>query len=569
MPPRRLPLEYELLHSQLGRILLLHDTDRWYLGDFLRHSSWVTCLDAAGPRELVLATNPGYLPLFSSDNRVGTLLDVGKPAHTAGLAGYDLVVVPSTLRPAAFRADVARGLYSWNDGWAYTRHGAPVAGGRKTDLNYFTAALHRHGQTALPTATPVGLNLGVREPYRAARAVRHLFGDERPVIVYNPTASNPATRQTSLAKEVENVLTTAEHVALLSGLRQRLPGHNVLIGSALVVGDEDNRRQITALRDAVAADPAIRSIFDLPGDESTSLRGFAVLLASDAVAASVGTSTGTNTHLAALVGLPSFSVERGADAAMIANWNQPGQLPMGSFRWRNPSPLVGAYNLDWHRKILADFAAVAAAAAAHLTAFTTAHTPVIHTLLGRSHDLPGAPGPDPAGDLETSPDAEAGAGLSTGDAAGDAPGDAARDTAGDAAGDAVRQRAGLVLALLASGRTSSLLHAADSFARTLPPPVRDWLSDFTDELTYLRRRPGFDAVTSLLDLLRLPEEVLLSEGHLIAELLRDSMLHKTAQLAAADLTAPVSSRRHHSTPHRPPLPRSRPGRQHPLRAACR
>lgn len=502
--PRRLPLEYELLHGQLGRVLLLHDTDRWYLGDFLRHTSWVTCLadevgEAAQPRELTLATHSGYLPLFATDARVDRLCDAREAATTADLGRYDLVVVPSTLPPPAFRPDVTRGLYSWNDGWAYTRHGAVIASGAKTGLNYFTAALHRHGQTALPTATPVRLALPERARHRTARAVHQAFGDDRPVIVYNPTASNPVTRQSSAVKEVENVLTEAEHTALLAGLRRRLPGCNVLIGSALVPGDEDNRRRITGLQDTVG-DPAVRSILQLqdaglPESEVTTLRGFAVLLASDAVAASVGTGTGTNTHLAAMVGLPSFSVERGADAGMIANWDRAGELPMGSFRWRNPSPLVGAYNLDWHRKTRDDFDAIADAAAAHLTA----HTAGVHTLL-----TPADPGSISASGPGT-----------------------ALTTDADA-----RLQAGVVLALL-DGPTGLLLRAAARFAGTLRPDVRGWLTDFTDELAYLQRRPGFGAVTNERDLMHLPEQVLLGQGPLIADLFRDSMFHKIAQLAAS------------------------------------
>src|SRR5262245_46453768 len=60
--PRQLILEHELLQGQLQRLLLLHTTDRWYLGDFLRHARWLTTLAAVRPGHLGLATHRDYLP---------------------------------------------------------------------------------------------------------------------------------------------------------------------------------------------------------------------------------------------------------------------------------------------------------------------------------------------------------------------------------------------------------------------------------------------------------------------------------------------------------------------------
>ena len=475
--PGRLALAAELAAGELSSILLWHTTDRWYLGDFLRHASWLTCLSAAGPGRLDLATHPSYLPLFSTDHRVSGLLDVAGVGG-ADLAGYDLVVVPGTFRPERFDPVIARGLYAWNDGWAYVRHGVVVASGDKTDLNYFSAASHQHGETALPTATAVSLAFPAAEVGEVARAVRQTFGTARPVIVYNPTASNPVTRRTTITKEVENVLDLADHAALLGAVRTRLPEYDVLVGSALVPGDEQNRSRIEALAATFRSDPGVRTIFDVGGvPDLTTLRGFSTLLAGEAVTAMLGTSTGTNTHLAALVDLPAFSVERGADDGMIANWRRADELPMGSIRWRNPSPLVGAVNLDWERKTLADLTDVADAFVAHLG---------VHV---------------------------------------DGPHTALRSDAQDAAA-----LAGVFLARLDDAPPAEFVAAGLEVLALVRPDLRDWYGDFADELAYLRLRPGFAAVTALADLPGLPPTLLERESVTLRGLIRDSMLHKLAHL---------------------------------------
>lgn len=476
-PPPQLVLEHELAHGRLRSVLLLYATDRWYLGDFLRHASWLSCLAAVPLRSLDLATHPSYLPLFATDPRLSGLIDVACVGGT-DLAPYDLVVVPSTWSPRRFEESIARGVYSWNDGWVYTRHGIVVASGTKSDLNYFAAALHRHGQTALPTATPISLVLSQRDVHDAGRAVREVFSGDHPVVIYNPTASNPLTRGTSIRKEVENVLDDEENAVLLDAVRGRMPGHHVLVASALVAADEQNADRIRALGRTFAADPGVRTIFDIDRPDMTSLRGFSTVLKSDPVVAMVGTSTGTNTHLAAMLDLPSLSVERGADADIVANWSRPDELPMGSFRWRNPALFAGAYNLDWRRKTLEDLGRVADAFVAHTRALTD----------GVEHVV--------------------------------------RDA------DEAREHGTDFLAALGSAQTRTVLAAALRFAATLRCDIRDWYTDFSDEIAYLSRRPGFQTVTDLADLSQLPSDVLDPESVTVRLLLQNSMLHKVAQLVA-------------------------------------
>lgn len=490
--PVRRPLEHELLNDRVGKVLLLHDTDRWYLGDFLRHAGWVSALADTGAH-VDVASHPGYLPLFQTDDRVSTLLDVSRLATTTDVSRYDLVVQPGAFRPATFSTDVVRGLYPHNQGWVYTRYGSVIDGGPRDDLNYFRAALHRHGQTALPTARPLTLQLPDDELREIGATVRTVFGNDRPVIVYNPTASNPRTRQTTIPKEVENVISGAEHLVMLRAMREVMPAHNILIASALVPGDDANVARIRRLSGAFAADPQVWSVFDLRRPELTSLRGFSMLLASDAVVASTGTSTGTNTHLAATVGLPSFSVERAADEQIRANWGQRGVLPMGSLRWRNPSPLVGAVNVDWLHKSTADFERAAAAFAQHLAVQTDGAEVLFR-------DLPPA-----------------------------------------------RRLAGDLQEVLESGPPRVLVSKAlELEAQVSGVEARTLYGDFAEELAVLRtERPEFASLGGFADLLDLPDQVLELESRLIRNVVRDSMLHKLAQGLAprdAEPGAPINER---------------------------
>lgn len=474
---RRAPLETELLNGDIGRVLLLHDADRWDFGDFIRHSSWVTSLAATGA-SVDVASHPAYLTLLQSDDRVNRLLDASRVGDPL-LAGYDLVVVPGAAAPTALSPAVARGIYPHNTGWLYTRYGSPVHGGMQHELNYFRTARHHHGQTALPTAQPLSLRLPADNVREIGATLRGAFDNDQPVVVYNPTAADPRTRQTTIPKDVENVISGLEHATMLRALREILPGHNVLIGSALVPGDMRNAATIRDLSRTFGGDPQVTSIFDLHRPELTTLRGFSMMLASDAVVASTGTTSGINTHLSSMVGLPSFSVERATDAEIQANWARHGVLPMGSVRWRNPSPLAGAVNVDRLGKTPAEFERAAAAFALHLGVHTDRVDKAVNDV---AH---------------------------------------ARALAGDF------QR------ILDSGPPHVVVSAAIMFRASLRFEAQDLYGDLSDEFAFLRReRANFASVRTLDDLLDASRGLGDQDAELVRNVIKDSMLHKVAQVLA-------------------------------------
>jgi hypothetical protein len=128
----------------------------------------------------------------------------------------------------------------------------------------------------------------------------------------------------------------AEHVAVLRQIALGIAGHAILVAAPVKPGDARNAAVVGEVAASVAGEPV-----------TTGLREFAALLADPRVCSTVGGGTGSNTHLAALVGTWSLSIERSADAAMRANWSHSEAFQMGSFRWRNPSPLTAVHTMAW------------------------------------------------------------------------------------------------------------------------------------------------------------------------------------------------------------------------------
>lgn len=353
--------------GSVERMLVLHSTDRWYFGDFLRHACWLGWAARNLPGVRVdLATHSAYLPMYR-DGRFGSMVDV-ETVVPGDLAGYDLVVEPISFpvtEPPA--ADIRRLLRTWDRGWALYAHGREVARGAKDELNYFRAAhpvslsLPDVSGDMLAAGTPISFTDAERH---AARAVLDgIAPGDGPVLVYNPTASNAFTRETSAVKEVDNTLTVGEHAAVLRQIALGIKSHDVLVAAPVKPADARN----TAVVRSVAATVGC-------GLVTTSLREFAALLADPRVCSAVGGGTGSNTHLAALIATWSLSIERAADAAMRANWSRPEAFQMGSFRWRNPSRLTAVHTMAWDGDDeRATEVRVAGAAQAFLTHHVLAH----------------------------------------------------------------------------------------------------------------------------------------------------------------------------------------------------
>jgi hypothetical protein len=323
--------------GSVGSMLLLHRTDRWYLGDFLRHACWLGWAERNLPNARVdLATHPGYLPMYA-DGRFGSMLKAAT-LMPADLVGYDLVVEPTSFPITGAPAPGIRGLLrTWDRGWALYVPGREVAHGTKDELNYFRTSHPRSlglADTTSAGAHVEGTPLSFTDTeQQAARALLdEMAPGEGPVLVYNPTASNQFTRETSVVKEVDNTLTAAEHAAVLRQIMLGITGHAILVAAPVKPADWRNAAVVRSVAASVAEMPM-----------TTGLREFAALLADPRVCSTVGGGTGSNTHLAALVGTWSLSIERMADEAMRANWSRPQEFQMGSFRWRNPSLLTAAH----------------------------------------------------------------------------------------------------------------------------------------------------------------------------------------------------------------------------------
>ncbi|HET6737311.1 MAG TPA: hypothetical protein VFH76_00200, partial [Kribbella sp.] len=349
-------LEFERLRNQIARVAVVHDTDRWYLGDFLRALPWAAAAASIATTDLYSDTS--YGELAEAMGCFSAILSI--PAlSTSAASEYDLVVVPSAFPPTAVDPRFSRALYSWNDGWFYARYGTIFARGEATAVNAFDRAAEQMREIGLPVPPPVRIR-----PRPADIEATEIVHD-RPVIIYNPTASNPITRRTSVPKEVAAVLDIDDHEYLIRALLQKLPAHQFLIGSALVPNDVLNRGVIAELGARFAAESRVTTILEA-APQAVSLSGFAALLASPVVEATIGTATGTNTHLAALVGKRSFCVERAVDDDIRATWRQPDAVSMGAIHWRNPSPLAGSVNLLWDSRSPADLRHAADAFALHL-----------------------------------------------------------------------------------------------------------------------------------------------------------------------------------------------------------
>lgn len=349
--------------GRVDRVLWLHRTDRWYVGDFLRHAAWLQWLRDNFPRASIdLASHPAYLPLYADDRFTGLLDVAGLDAWT--IRRYDLVVVPTAFRPASVGDGVPRLLSTWDTGWTLHAHGRLQARGSKHEMNYFRAA-HPSAVRGPRHAEPSPLRLSDAERDVVEEALAAAFPDAAPVVVYNPTVSTPFTRGAAAPpKEVDGALSASEHALVITGLLDRLPEHHILVGSALKPRDRVNAGMLQAVTRLVDSG-RVRALTSVPLPAATSLRGFAALLAADRVCAVAGAGTGTTTHLASLLPICSFSIERAADGPMRVNWARPEDFQMGSFRWRNPHSAAGIYTLDWSNKTPAALGAAADGFACH------------------------------------------------------------------------------------------------------------------------------------------------------------------------------------------------------------
>ncbi|GAA3610252.1 hypothetical protein GCM10022223_28000 [Kineosporia mesophila] len=324
--------------GRINRILWFHRTDRWYFGDFLRHSAWLAWARESFPAAVIdLASHAAYLPLFA-DDRFGRHFD-SRPGEPAG--PYDLVIEPGSFEPAP--APGLR-LASWDSGWALRHNGRVLLEGRKEELNYFRAA-HPGSVTGHRCVAPTRIRFSPAELAHANSLVERAFPGQAPVVVYNPSASNAFTRETGARKEVDNSLTAHEHATVLRQTLKLMPDHRFIVGASVKIGDRQNESLINTLARTIRSD-RVRPITSLGG--GLTLRGFAGLLAASRVHGMLGTGTGTNTHLAALLGLRALSVERGHDEDLQANWSGPG-FQMGSFRWRNPALDTEIHTVDRSR----------------------------------------------------------------------------------------------------------------------------------------------------------------------------------------------------------------------------
>lgn len=374
-------------HRRIDRILWLHRTDRWYFGDFVRHAAWLGWACRTFPAATIdLASHPAYLPVYA-DDRFGTGLDqqLLGPDRTAA---YDLVIEPGSFPPPD-RSGGSTGprtvrLLSWDAGWAvHDPGGRVVAAGSKAELNYFRAA-HPGAVTGHRSIEPTAMRLRPRESETGRDLLDRILPGPAPVVVYNPTSSNPFTRETDLRKEVGNRLSVRDHAAVLRRLLVLLPGHRFLVGAPVKPGDRANRATLSALTRLVGGERV--TALTVPGEEWVlTLRGFATILADPRICASVGAGTGSNTHLATLVGRHGLSIERGCDAQMLRNWSQDG-FRMGSFRWRNPSPGSGIRVLNWPTRTVAD---LHGAAHAFMIEHALEHTDLPATLFTDPESVPG------------------------------------------------------------------------------------------------------------------------------------------------------------------------------------
>jgi len=310
--PKQLILEKELLGGEIKNVLLYHNTDRWYFGDLLRHAAWVKALSKRKLR-VTVATKKDFLTIFENDPSIQTLLPVDD-IHEKDFAKYDLTVIPSSFEPTYYSPQIKRGLYSFNRALQHTQYGFILRTLPKDDVNYFRLAQPKFGQTYLPDGTYYKMHITVAERKNAKKILRKLFGSSRDkVIIVNPTASNTFTRETTIKKEVDNLLEVKDYVGIIKNLIELFPSHRILIAAALKRNDKENFFITEAIRKEFSS-ARVRSITEIAAlEEGVSFRTFASILVSTHVVGILGNGTGTNTHLAATLGVPSMSVERGTD----------------------------------------------------------------------------------------------------------------------------------------------------------------------------------------------------------------------------------------------------------------
>jgi|GEM_PF-1508037 len=361
----QLILEKEILNGEIKSVLLYHSTDRLYFGDLLRHSAWIKSFEKAGVK-VDVATNKNYLSIFENDPAVKKLLAIDKLSEK-DFADYDLVVFPSSIDFGYYSPLVKRGIYSYNTGIKYTRYGLVIKTQTKDELNYFRLAEPQFGQSYLPDGAYYRMHLSPKEKAAAKKLLTKLFGSSAAkIIVLNPTASNIFTRENTVKKEVDNLLNKNDYLYLVQKVLDLFPKHQILLGSGLKPYDQENFDLLESLKKSFP-DNRVQSITaSTTLGKGISFRAFAAILSDSRLSGMLGNGTGTNTHLAATLGLPAMSLERGFDQEMIQNWRSSGTFQMGSFRWRNPDQRVATYTLNWSRKCATDFAKVARQFQIHL-----------------------------------------------------------------------------------------------------------------------------------------------------------------------------------------------------------
>lgn len=478
-PPSKLVLEHEILNRQLEIVLLLHSPGTWRVDDLLRQGRWLSSLDVIGPKRLDLATHSSYLPLFATDGRVNRLIDA-TTLRAASLQAYDLVVIPTAARPQRFDSEIRRALYAWDGGWAYTRHGAIIAS-QATPPHSSSDVAGAHTRTALPPATPLALDVAGAEASTIGAAVRSIFGNDRPVIVYNPAFAGLGASTGAVRWRSSSHLTTDDHATLIRALRDHLPAHNFLVASVMRPGDVRHHTIQEILR-ALPDDPSVKGIMELEQPSLTTLRGFSQVLSSGAVAALVQTTHPTNTHLGAALGLPSFMVGNDTESFVLEASTTDARFFTPVPRWPEAPPTVGVYHLD-SQPGPTDLGMAAHAFATHVKV----HTEGVHHAF-------------------------------------------------DDVVAAQQQARGLVQSMR-EGSPSAAVTAAKGFADGLRYNVRDVYTNIAAVVARMRLQPGFSTVNNLHDLLDLPRGAAEQQIAAVREIVRGSMLHKLARFVAGPLPA--------------------------------
>jgi hypothetical protein len=130
---------------------------------------------------------------------------------------------------------IQRLLRAWDRGWALYVRGRQVAGGAKDEVDYFpfcspsSFGLPPVEQDTAGLGTPLSFSDEERQVARAVLA--GLFPAGRPVIVYNPRASNPFTRETCAVKEVDNTLTAGGHSVVTRQVALDATDHELLVAA--------------------------------------------------------------------------------------------------------------------------------------------------------------------------------------------------------------------------------------------------------------------------------------------------------------------------------------------------